>query len=142
MPAIYEHHHLVRDEEIDEQGHVNNLRHLAWMQSAAIAHSAAQGWPPERYSELGAGWVVRSHFIEYRQPAFRADEVIVRTWVADFQKVTSTRKYHIVRAGDESLVALAETSWAFVSFQTRLPRRIPPELIASFEIVASDTAPR
>ena len=139
MPAVYAHRHLVRDEEIDEQGHVNNLRYLAWMQSAAIAHSAAQGWTAQSYRELGAGWVVRSHFIEYRQPAFAADEVVVKTWVAGFQRVTSLRKYRIVRARDEALLAAAETNWAFVSFQTRQPRRIPPELIAAFEIVSPDT---
>ena len=139
MPAIFAYHHRVRDDEIDEQGHVNNLRYLAWMQSAAIGHSAAQGWTAQRYRDLGAGWVVRSHCIEYREPAFAADEIIVQTWVAGFQKVTSLRKYRIVRAGDEALLAIAETNWAFVGFQTRQPRRIPPELIAAFEIMSPDT---
>lgn len=139
MPAVFVHHHHVRDDEIDEQGHVNNLRYLAWMQAAAIAHSAAQGWTAQRYRDLGAGWVVRSHFIEYRQPAFIADEVVVRTWVAGFQKVTSLRQYRILRARDEALLALAETNWAFVSFHTRQPRRIPPEVIAAFEVVSTET---
>ena len=139
MPAIFAHHHRVRDDEIDEQGHVNNLRYLAWMQTAAIAHSAAQGWTAQSYRDLGAGWVVRSHFIEYRQPAFAADELLVQTWIAGFQKVTSLRRYRIVRPRDEALLALAETNWAFVSFRTRQPRRIPAELTASFEVVSLDT---
>jgi acyl-CoA thioester hydrolase len=42
------------------------------MQDIAIEHSAAAGWPMARYVELGAGWVVRSHFIEYLRPAFEA----------------------------------------------------------------------
>ena len=54
--------------------------------------------------------------------------------MAGFQKVTSIRKYRIVRARDEAVLAVAETNWAFVSLQTRQPRRIPPELIAAFEI--------
>jgi len=58
---------------IDVQGHVNNLAYVGWMQDVAIEHSAAVGWPMRRYLELGAGWVVRSHFIEYLRPAF-ADE--------------------------------------------------------------------
>ena len=45
MPAIYCHSHVVRDDEIDGLGHVNNLHYLKWMQDAAVAHSAAQGWP-------------------------------------------------------------------------------------------------
>ena len=44
MPAIYEYRHTVEETEIDAQGRVNNLEYLKWMQTAAIAHSAAQGW--------------------------------------------------------------------------------------------------
>ena len=44
------------DDEIDEHGHANNVRYVAWMQSAAVAHSSAQGWTPQRYRELGSGW--------------------------------------------------------------------------------------
>ena len=50
-----------RADEIDGQGHANNVAYVQWMQDAAVAHSAAQGWPGERYVELGCGWVVRSH---------------------------------------------------------------------------------
>ena len=52
MPAIFEHNLVVAAKSIDRLGHVNNLVYLAWMQAAALAHSAAQGWPPERYERL------------------------------------------------------------------------------------------
>jgi acyl-CoA thioester hydrolase len=79
MPAIYLHEHTVLDEEIDGQGHVNNLVYLHWMQSAAVAHSTAQGWPPERYQQAEAGWVVRTHNIEYLVPAFANEQIVVHT---------------------------------------------------------------
>src|SRR5262245_6791693 len=106
------------------------------MQSAAMAHSAAQGWPAEAYQRLGAGWVVRSHQIEYLRPAFPKEEIIVRTWVADFKKVTSLRRYEIVRgSGDAEIVlAKAATDWAFIHFATHQPRRIPPEVLAAFDV--------
>jgi acyl-CoA thioester hydrolase len=138
MPAIFHYEHTVDEAEIDAQRRVNNLAYLRWMQEAAIAHSAAQGWPAERYLEVGSGWVVRSHFIEYRQPAVAGDVVVVRTWVANFQKVTSLRKYAIVRASDETLLAVAETDWAFIGLKHGVPRRIPPELIESFELVPDE----
>lgn len=86
MPAIFEFAREIRPEEIDGLGHVNNLVYLKWMQSAAIAHSAAQGWPSERYHALNAGWVVRSHFIEYLRPAFSHHGILVRTWVSDMKR--------------------------------------------------------
>ena len=135
MPAIFEHPLVVVPEEIDRLGHVNNMVYLAWMQQAALAHSAAQGWPTERYEELGSGFVVRSHTIKYLQPAYQGEPVIVRTWVADMTKVSSTRRYKIVRASDQSLLADAATQWAFVDFASGTLRRIPEEVIRSFELV-------
>lgn len=136
MPAIMEWTHTVVDTDLDGLGHANNVSYVKWMQSAALAHSAVQGWPVEAYAELGAGWVVRSHFIEYLSPALRGDTIVVRTWVADMKKVTSLRRFRMLtmRADKQILLARAETDWAFVDYQTTLPKRIPPSVINSFEI--------
>jgi acyl-CoA thioester hydrolase len=144
MTAIFQFVHVVRDDEIDAViGHVNNLAYLKWMQTAAMAHSAAQGWPTEAYQKLGAGWVVRTHHIEYLRPAFPGEEIVVRTWVADFKKVTSLRRYEIVRGAGECEVVLAKaaTDWAFIHFATHQLRRIPPEVSGAFEIVPDSPHP-
>jgi acyl-CoA thioester hydrolase len=138
MPAVYEHFHTVLPEEIDALGHANNLCYLKWMQAAALAHSAAQGWPVEAYRELGSGWVVRSHQIEYLRPTFAGEELVVRTWVAGFRKVTSLRRYRILRHCDQRLLAVGATDWAFVNYGSGMPTRVPAEIISSFEIVAQD----
>jgi acyl-CoA thioester hydrolase len=136
MPAIYEHKLIVPPEAIDAQGHAGNLEYLRWTLKAAVAHSTAQGWPPERYQAASAGWVVRSHCIDYLSPAFAGDEVTVFTWVADFRKIRSLRKYKIVRTTDDVLLSRAETEWAYIGLEHRVPRRIPPELSSAFEIIA------
>jgi acyl-CoA thioester hydrolase len=135
MPAIYEYRHTIRDEEIDGLGHANNVAYLDWMQSAAVAHSTTQGWPGERYRRLGSGWVVRSHTIEYRQPAFAGDRIVVRTWVATMKKATSLRRFHIFREPDDVLLAVAETRWAFVNYATGQPTRIPREVADAFQVI-------
>ncbi len=143
MPSVFHHHLFVTADDVDVVGHVNNVTYLHWMQAAALAHSAAQGWPTERYLQLGQGWVARQHSIEYLKPAFSGDRVIVRTWVADLKRVTSLRRYRIVRAGagpadadQETVLAIASTDWAFIHFATGAPKRIPPEVRGAFEIVA------
>jgi acyl-CoA thioester hydrolase len=136
MPDVYEHLHVVGDDEIDDLGHANNVVYVEWMQSAAIAHTTAQGWPGGLYKELGAGWVVRSHAIHYHQPARRGDQIVVRTWVATMRKVTSLRRYEIYRTADRRLLATAETKWAFVDYATGQPARIPPEIARSFTVIA------
>ncbi len=135
MPEIFQYRYTVRPEDIDALGHANNVAYIEWMQSAAVAHSAAQGWPGERYHELGFGWVVRSHQITYVQPALAQDAIVVRTWVATMKKVTSLRRYQILRADDDTLLATAETNWAFIDYSTGQPRRIPPEISGAFQVV-------
>jgi acyl-CoA thioester hydrolase len=135
MPDIFFHSHVIQAGEIDSMGHANNVFYVAWLQDAAVAHSAAQGWPGPRYRELGQGWVVRSHAIEYLLPAFGGDHVVVETWVATMKKVTSLRRYRIVRSGDGALLATAETNWAFVDLTTGKPVRIPPEVGRAFVVV-------
>jgi acyl-CoA thioester hydrolase len=134
MPAVFEYLHHVAADEIDGLGHVNNVAYVRWMQDAAVAHSAAQGWDARRYASEGCGFVARSHFIEYLQPAFAGEKILIRTWIADMEKITSRRRYRIIRLSDATLLAAAETNWAFLSLTTRRPKRIPPELREAFEI--------
>ena len=141
MPAIFEYVLTVTEDDIDGQGHANNVAYVNWMQSAAVEHSTAQGWPPERYLEIEAGWVARKHFIEYLQPAFLDQMIVVSTWVSNLKKVTSQRKYKIIRPADNVVLAAAETNWAFIGLKHHVPRRIPQELIESFEVVSPQDAP-
>ena len=143
MPAVFEYEHVVTADEIDAQGHAGNVVFLRWMQDAAMGHSTAQGWPPDRYQQTGAGWVVRTHQIEYLQPAWEGDRVVVQTWVADFQKLTSRRRYRILRPGDEqpTVLATAETNWVYIGMERRMPRRIPPELSEAFIVVCPPEEP-
>jgi acyl-CoA thioester hydrolase len=123
---------------IDRQGHVNNLAYVTWMQDVAIEHSAAVGWPMDRYAAIGAGWVVRSHFVEYLRPAFAGDH----TWVPEFTHRSTPRRYLFVREGDNRLLARAETRWVFIDLTTGRRRDLPDELIGAFETVPDDAEVR
>jgi acyl-CoA thioester hydrolase len=132
---LFEYHHTVGPEEIDALGHANNVCYVRWMQDAAVAHSAALGWPPEAYLRLGSGWVVRSHAIEYRQSARDGDRIVVRTWVATMKRITSLRRYRILRPADAALLATAETRWAFINYATGQPERVPARIVRAFPVV-------
>jgi acyl-CoA thioester hydrolase len=123
---------------IDMQGHVSNLAYVGWMQDVAIEHSATVGWPMRRYLESGAGWVVRSHFIEYFRPAFADQQLSVHTWVPRFDQRSTPRRYLFVREGDRAVVAEAETIWVFVDIVTGRRRPIPPDLLDAFDPMPED----
>jgi acyl-CoA thioester hydrolase len=132
MPACYDYHHTVTAAEIDFQGRASNEVYIRWLNEAAIAHSAAQGWPLNAYAELGAGWVVRKHDIEYLQPALEGDALAIQTWVATIERATSLRRYLIKRGNDR--IAVASTLWAFVDMKSGRLTRIPARVANSFEI--------
>jgi acyl-CoA thioester hydrolase len=119
---------------VDGNRHVNNVAYVQWMQDVALAHSAASGCTALT-RELGATWVARTHHIEYLSPAFAHDQIGVLTWVADFRKVRSLRRYRFVRAADQRVLAQGETEWVFVDAVSGRPRAIPPEIKSAFVIL-------
>jgi acyl-CoA thioester hydrolase len=116
---------------MDENRHANNVAYVQWMQEAATQHSATCG-ATRLAQSLGATWVIRTHQIEYLSPAFAGDAITVETWVANFRKVRSLRRYKFIRAADQTVLAEAETDWVFVDAATGRPRAIPDEIRTVF----------
>lgn len=133
MPALYRKPLIVPPSAIDMLGHVNNVVYLQWLLEVAVEHSVARGWDARRYQELGAGWVVGSHFLEYLRPAFEGEHLEILTWIASLEERRSLRRYRILRGAKE--VLRAETSWAFVDLATGRPRAIDPRVAESFEVL-------
>ena len=125
---------------IDENGHVNNVIYVQWMQDIAVEHyTAIGGIAPTQH--LGATWVARSHLVEYLVPAFAGDEIEIRTWIENLRKVRSLRKYQFVRKADGKLLVQGETDWVFVDAGTGRPRAIPDEIKSRFTLVPPEAEP-
>lgn len=137
MPQVYQYKLTVPDHALDVNGHVNNIEYLKWMQDAAVLHSDIQGCTKATI-EAGATWVVRTHHIEYLKPAFAGERIVVLTWVTNFRRVQSLRKYKIVRLDDHTVLVEGETNWVFVDAKTGALRSIPQNVIDSFEILPKE----
>lgn len=130
--AIYIDNRVVCEDDLDELNHVNNLQYLRWTLKIANAHSKHVGWSADRYRESGTGWIVRSHKITYKLPAQLGDEVVIRTWLEELDRVSALRKYEIARKSDDRIYAFAETRWVFVEFSTLKLTAIPEEVRSAF----------
>lgn len=137
---IYCHRFAFPSTAEDENRHVNNIEYVRLLQASAIAHTRQNGWAPEALRERGWTWVVRSHFIEYLQPCQVGDDIALTTWVADFRRIRSLRKYRFVRVADGVLLATAHTDWVFLNFHTGRPMAIPPDIRAAYAIVPDSEA--
>jgi acyl-CoA thioester hydrolase len=89
--------------DIDEQGHVNNVAFVRWIQDVAVAHWR-QGATDEMIENFS--WVVR-HEIDYKRLGFQGDEIHVLTWVGVWTHATCERVTEISRG--EELLAKGRT---------------------------------
>ena len=76
----FSHSFCVAAGDIDEQGHVNNVAYLRWIQDIAVAH-----WRHAASDEMIAkfSWVVIRHEIDYKKQAFENEEITATTWVGE-----------------------------------------------------------
>lgn len=140
MDSIYRFQIEVISENVDRNGHVNNVVYIQWMQDAAVAHAEASGCTRASRA-VGATWVVRTHQIEYLSPAFSGDKLTLLTWPSNFQRVRSLRKYKFIRESDQAVIARAETDWVFVNAGTGRPQSIPAEVKETLPPVSKEMEP-
>jgi acyl-CoA thioester hydrolase len=118
-------------EVIDENGHVNNVTYVQWMQDIAVEHYSSIGGVEAQGTD--ATWVIREHKIEYFLPAFEGEEIEIRTWVENIRRVRSLRKYEFIRKADGKTLVKGETDWVFVDVKTGSPRAVPEEVTNIFQ---------
>lgn len=119
----------VPPEAIDELDHVNNVTYLQWCLDAAEKHWISKTSRSIRDTYV---WIVLNHNISYKNPAFKGEELEVKTRITSYEGVKSIREYRIIRPADNKILVEAETLWCFLNAKTRRPMRIPAEIAALF----------
>ena len=132
ISSVYSKTLVIPKSAIDENGHVNNVAYVQWMQDIAVEHySSIGGVEAQGYD---ATWVVREHRIEYLLPAYAGEEIEVKTWVENIRRVRSLRKYEFVRKSDGKLLVKGETDWVFVDANSGRPLPIPEKVSSVFSL--------
>lgn len=116
-------------DDIDENGHVNNVVYLRWAQEMAVAHWDSKA-PPE--AQDAWAWVVLRHEVDYRRQLLPGETAAARTWVADAAEGPRFDRFVRIDGPDGAMCAQARTVWCLVDAQTRRPRRVPDWMVAMF----------
>ena len=118
---IFENTITVTESDLDALNHVNNVRYVQWVQDIAEQH-----WSNKASNKILESyfWVMLSHCISYKSPAFLNDTLILRTYVTKSEGVTSTRIVEILNSETQKLLAKSETTWCFMATKTMRPTRI------------------
>jgi acyl-CoA thioester hydrolase len=119
----FSHSFHVEKDDIDEQGHVNNVAYVRWVQNVAVAHWRAV--TTEKVREK-LTWLVLRHEIDYKKQGFENEEITVTTWVGEPTRISWERFTEIKRGAD--LLVKARSVWCLIDKATLRPTRIGEDL--------------
>ena len=125
---IYEHQIKVKQTDIDELNHVNNVVYLQWINEVSALH-----WHTLSNDTINSTyiWVAVRHEIDYAKPAFLDEKIILKTWIDTLEGVKSIRKVEILRGNE--LLAKSTTTWVLLDSKTQKITRIPKEILNIFK---------
>lgn len=128
MPAPFQVSLAPTPADMDENGHVNNIVTVRWLQEVATAHWAAVA-PADAQARFV--WVISRHEIDYRAPSFAGEVLTAETWGENPRGARFDRCTRI-SGPDGSLRVEARTTWVIMDRELQRPARLRPELIALF----------
>ena len=114
--------------DIDENGHVNNIVYVRWLQEVATAHWAAVA-PAEAQARYL--WVISRQEIDYRGASFAGETLWAETW-GENPKGARFDRCTTISGADSSLRVAARTTWVIIDRELKRPARLRPELVALF----------
>ena len=115
----------VKENDLDDLFHVNNVRYLQWIQDIAKNH-----WQTEATTEMLDNyiWMVLNHYIEYKGQAFLNDEILLKTYIKKAEGVTSTRSVEIYNNTTDKLLVSCKTNWCLIDKNSKRPIRLTDDL--------------
>jgi len=116
------------DRDIDENGHVNNVVYLAWMQDLATGHWRAR-LPADQLSRWA--WVALRHELDYRRPLLPHETASAVTWIGERRGPRMDRFYRI-DGPDGEMCAQGRSEWVLIDATTRKPVRVPDWMAEMF----------
>ena len=119
----------VKQEDLDDLNHVNNVIYVQWIQDIAKEH-----WEVRATEQLKKDfiWVVIRHEIDYKMQAFLGDEILIETYVGETTFVTSERFVNIKNATTGKLLVAAKSMWCLLDANSKRPTKITEDLRTVF----------
>jgi acyl-CoA thioester hydrolase len=126
---VFEKPITVHPSDIDENGHVNNINYLKWVQDIAIAHWTSVATDAMKTDLL---WVVSRHEIDYLKSAYLHSKLIAKTWVTEPEGAKSFRFVDIYDTETNTIIAKIKTTWYLLDSKTKRPKRIEGDVTNVF----------
>jgi acyl-CoA thioester hydrolase len=119
--------HIITQEQIDFNGHVNNLEYIKLGLRAAGEHWRTNA---DKNMQEQCLWVVKRHEIDYQGEALLNDEVKVATYIIEISKAIARRK--IIMTIHDKVICTMITEWYLLDRERKRPMRITEEISQVF----------
>lgn len=132
FPQVFTQTVSVLADDIDMMQHTNNVVYLRWLEQIAWQHSRHLGLSESDYQRLGYGMVAKQHILDYVQPSFLHDELVLGTWIIANDRLSIRRAYQFVRVSDGATIFRGRTLWVCVDIASGKVRRMPAEFLTAY----------
>ncbi|TCO81379.1 thioesterase-3 [Plasticicumulans lactativorans] len=130
----------VRGYHLDVYGHVNNARHLEFLEEGRWAWFEANN-DLARFQERGWGFAVVNINIDYRRPAFMGEVLVVRSTLAKLGRRSAVIHQRVTLADTDTVVVEADVTFVVTDRADGRAVAIEGELRALFAgLVATPAA--
>jgi acyl-CoA thioester hydrolase len=126
----YAHVVVVKDADIDDLGHVNNVAYARMIEDIARAHAVSLGMDTDAFRAQGSVPVMLEHHLKYRRPGFLNDVLTVTTEIEMMGGIRA-RRHNQIKRGEEVLVD-SMTEWVWVDVTSGRPKAIPKVSLEMF----------
>ena len=120
----------VKQEDLDDLQHVNNVRYLEWIQDISKEHWERNVSEQVRNKVV---WVVSSHYIQYKGEAKLGDRIQIKTYIADTKGAISIRAVEMRLESTGKLILQSKTEWCLLDAEVFKPMRISEEIRSFFK---------
>lgn len=116
-------------EDIDENGHVNNIVYVRWLQEVATSHWYAVAPPADvaRYF-----WVISRHEVDYLRASHLGEVIEAETWGENPRGARFDRCTRLCGPDGQERVK-ARTTWVLMDRELARPARVPKAMMQLFE---------
>ncbi len=129
MSRSFAHTFTALPEHIDENGHVNNIVWVRWMEEIATAHWLADARPQDAQAYV---WLVTRHEIDYRGNVAAGESVEALTEIREGPSGARFDRHVSFRDSQGRELVRAKTTWAMIDKATGRLTRVPAEVAAPF----------
>lgn len=111
-----EYRHLVQYYETDKMGITHHSNYIRWMEEGRVDLLVKIGWPFERLEAQGFASPVTRVECKYIRPCTFSDEIIINTYVKEFDGIRLTFGYQMEKT-DGTVVCTAESTHCFINLE-------------------------